>query len=159
SAPSASLPHQLAFRGAEVRRQQIVDHCPNSHSSRSPPLVPHFAKWGDLATPSRAALPRESRDDCMILNPSQGRGPPSGIVAPMSPPAGSPPDPVRPAFELRTQRKQATRRSLQDAALLLFAEQGYEATSAVQIAEFAGVSVRTFFVHFPTKEHVLFGDA
>jgi AcrR family transcriptional regulator len=60
---------------------------------------------------------------------------------------------------LRTQRKQATRRALQEAALLLFAEQGYEETSLAQIAKLAGVSVRTFTVHFPTKEDVLFTSA
>jgi AcrR family transcriptional regulator len=60
---------------------------------------------------------------------------------------------------LRTQRKLATRRALQEAALFLFAEQGYEETSLVQIANLAGVSVRTFTVHFPTKEDVLFTSA
>jgi AcrR family transcriptional regulator len=61
-------------------------------------------------------------------------------------------------FALRTQRKLATRQALQEAALLLFAEQGYADTSSAQIAQLAGVSVRTFFVHFPTKEDVLFED-
>ncbi|MCO8276185.1 TetR family transcriptional regulator [Actinoplanes sp. TRM 88003] len=41
----------------------------------------------------------------------------------------------------------------------LFAEQGFEATSAVQIAERAGVTTRTFFRYFPDKEEILFADA
>lgn len=43
------------------------------------------------------------------------------------------------------------------AALDLFAEQGYEATTVVQIAERAGLTKSTFFRHFPDKREVLFG--
>jgi AcrR family transcriptional regulator len=49
-----------------------------------------------------------------------------------------------------------TRQALVDAALTLFAEAGYESTTTDQIAEAAGVSPRTFFRYFPTKEAVLF---
>jgi AcrR family transcriptional regulator len=38
----------------------------------------------------------------------------------------------------------------------LFAAQGYDATSTEEISEKAGVSARTFFRYFPTKEAVLF---
>lgn len=41
----------------------------------------------------------------------------------------------------------------------LFEEQGFEATSAVQIAERAGVTPRTFFRYFSDKREVLFADA
>jgi AcrR family transcriptional regulator len=61
-----------------------------------------------------------------------------------------------PAPDLRTRRKLRTRRALQQAALYLFAERGYEETTVADIAERAEVSIRTFFVHFPTKEDVLF---
>lgn len=44
------------------------------------------------------------------------------------------------------------------AALRLFAEQGYEATSVDQIAEAAGISRRTFFRQFRSKEDVVFAD-
>ena len=49
-----------------------------------------------------------------------------------------------------------TRERLVDAALELFALQGYGATTVDDIAARAGVSPRTFFRHFPDKEEVLF---
>ena len=48
------------------------------------------------------------------------------------------------------------RRRLQQAALELFAERGYELTTAVEIATKAGVTERTFFRHFTDKREVLF---
>ena len=51
-----------------------------------------------------------------------------------------------------------TRRELSAAALSLFADKGYEATTVDQIAAAAGVSRRTFFRYFPTKEDAVFPD-
>ena len=52
------------------------------------------------------------------------------------------------------------RRRLQLAALELFQEAGYEATTAAQIAGRVGVTERTFFRHFSDKREVLFdGEA
>ena len=48
------------------------------------------------------------------------------------------------------------RRRLQQAALELFRERGYEQTTAFEIAARAGVTERTFFRHFPDKREVLF---
>ncbi|WDD37007.1 helix-turn-helix domain containing protein (plasmid) [Nostoc sp. UHCC 0926] len=48
------------------------------------------------------------------------------------------------------------RRRLQQAALELFCERGYEQTTASEIAARAGVTERTFFRHFPDKREVLF---
>jgi AcrR family transcriptional regulator len=48
------------------------------------------------------------------------------------------------------------RRRLQIAALDLYRKQGYEATTAAEIAAVAGVTERTFFRHFPDKRDVLF---
>jgi AcrR family transcriptional regulator len=44
------------------------------------------------------------------------------------------------------------------AALDLFAEQSYENTTVIEIAERAGLTKSTFFRHFPDKREVLFGD-
>lgn len=56
------------------------------------------------------------------------------------------------------QRKKAQRRlALHEAAVKLFTAQGYEATTVAQIADAAGVSPRTFFSYYPTKEAALFG--
>ena len=48
------------------------------------------------------------------------------------------------------------RRRLQQAALELFLERGYEQTTTSEIAARAGVTERTFFRHFPDKREVLF---
>ncbi|TQR88475.1 TetR family transcriptional regulator [Mycobacterium hodleri] len=48
---------------------------------------------------------------------------------------------------------------LKQAAMELFDEQGFEGTSAVQIAQRAGVTTRTFFRYFPDKQSILFVDA
>ena len=57
---------------------------------------------------------------------------------------------------LRENHKARTRQALHEAALKLFAAQGYDTTTIDDIAARAGVSTRTFFRYFPTKESVLF---
>ena len=47
-------------------------------------------------------------------------------------------------------------RSLQQAALELFRERGYDQTTAAEIAARAGVTERTFFRHFADKRDILF---
>jgi AcrR family transcriptional regulator len=46
---------------------------------------------------------------------------------------------------------------LERAALELYAERGFDRTTAADIAALAGVTERTYFRHFPDKREVLFG--
>jgi AcrR family transcriptional regulator len=59
----------------------------------------------------------------------------------------------------RDQRRAQVRAKLADAALVRFRAQGYSETTVDEIAQDAGVSRRTFFRYFPTKEEVFFSDA
>src|ERR1700691_5489839 len=52
-----------------------------------------------------------------------------------------------------------SRGRLQEAALALYSERGFDQTTAVQIAARAGVTERTFFRHFADKREVLFGGS
>jgi AcrR family transcriptional regulator len=62
---------------------------------------------------------------------------------------------VRPA---QTARSERTREALRKAALVRFLAQGVDDTSADQIAADAGVSLRTFYRHFASKQDLLFAD-
>src|SRR5262245_12100913 len=55
----------------------------------------------------------------------------------------------------RARKKAATKQSIQEHALRLFVEKGYDATTVDEIAAAAGVSHMTFFRYFPRKEDVV----
>jgi AcrR family transcriptional regulator len=55
----------------------------------------------------------------------------------------------------RERKKQETRTKIFTAAMKLFQERGYEATTIDMIAEHADVARGTVFLHFPTKEAIL----
>jgi AcrR family transcriptional regulator len=56
------------------------------------------------------------------------------------------------------QKREHTREELRRCALARFARDGFEATKVAEVAADAGVTERTFYRHFPTKESVLFED-
>src|SRR6476660_7135880 len=58
---------------------------------------------------------------------------------------------------LRERKKRETRRALNGAALDLVEEKGYAAVTTEEIASRAGVSARTFFNYFPSKEAAVIG--
>ena len=60
------------------------------------------------------------------------------------------------AVPLRERNRRRVRREIRDVALARFVADGYAETSVEQIAAAAGVSMSTFFRHFPTKEDVVF---
>ena len=53
--------------------------------------------------------------------------------------------------------KPDARSRIEEAALELFAERGFESVTVAEIAVRAGLTERTYFRHFPDKREVLFG--
>ncbi len=55
-------------------------------------------------------------------------------------------------------RRRSTHEALREAALKSFARKGFANVTVTELAAEVGVTERTFFRHFPTKEAVLFQD-
>jgi AcrR family transcriptional regulator len=62
------------------------------------------------------------------------------------------------APNLHEQRRRSTHEALRRAALASFARKGFANVTVTELAREVGVTERTFFRHFPTKEAVLFQD-
>ena len=56
---------------------------------------------------------------------------------------------------LRERKRRETRRRIADAGICLFIERGYDATTLDDIAAAAGISRRTFFHYFKSKDDIL----
>lgn len=63
---------------------------------------------------------------------------------------------TEPKEGLRERTRRAVRAELSDIALRLFRERGFDATTIDEITTAAGLSKRSFFRYFPTKEDVVF---
>jgi AcrR family transcriptional regulator len=64
-------------------------------------------------------------------------------------------DATVPGEGLRERKRRETLWRITDAGIRLFIEQGYEATTIDQIAAAAGISRRTFFYYFKSKDDIL----
>jgi AcrR family transcriptional regulator len=69
--------------------------------------------------------------------------------------AGNPPAPSLASTGLRERKKRATRELISDTATLLFLERGFDAVRVAEVAEACGVSEKTVFNYFPTKESLV----
>src|SRR5262245_23135579 len=56
------------------------------------------------------------------------------------------------SLPLRERKKRRTRRALADAALRMFTDKGFDATTVDELADEAEISKSTFFRFFPAKE-------
>lgn len=66
----------------------------------------------------------------------------------------SAPSPV-PALSRRDRKRERTRREIYEAAMRLFARDGFDAVTLAEICEAADVGRGTFFLHFPSKAALL----
>ena len=78
----------------------------------------------------------------VAAGPAEGlRGPAEGLRAP--------------AEGLRARKKRLMRQQLSDAATRMFVERGFDAVRVAEVAEACGVSEKTVFNYFPTKESLV----
>ncbi len=76
----------------------------------------------------------------------------STVMAPLQDPSQDPP---QEPLSRRERRKLEVRTRILEAAMVLFEERGMAETTVAEICERADVAHKTFFNHFPTKQHLL----
>ena len=62
----------------------------------------------------------------------------------------------RPGEGLREHKKRMTRQQISDTATWMFAQRGYDHVRIADVAETVGVSEKTVYNYFPTKESLVF---
>src|SRR3954454_415044 len=62
---------------------------------------------------------------------------------------------VTESVDWRARKRDETHQRIYETAMRLFEERGFEHVNVTQIASAAGVSVPTFYAHFPSKEHIV----
>src|SRR5262249_27774226 len=60
-----------------------------------------------------------------------------------------------PVSSRRDRRRREIHERILDAAIGLFGRKGFTATTALEIADTADVAEKTFYNHFPTKQHLI----
>lgn len=75
----------------------------------------------------------------------------------MAPRGTSAPRQAEPALGLRERTRRAVRAEIADAALRLFVERGFDETTVDDVVAVVGVSRRSFFRYFGSKEDVVLG--
>jgi AcrR family transcriptional regulator len=58
-------------------------------------------------------------------------------------------------LDWRSRRWEATHQRIYETTMQLFQDHGFERVNVGQIASAAGISVPTFYAHYPSKEHVV----
>jgi AcrR family transcriptional regulator len=66
---------------------------------------------------------------------------------------------INPHEGLRERKKRVMRQQISDVATILFVVRGFEHVTVAEIAEIVGVSEKTVYNHFPTKESLVFDRA
>ena len=67
----------------------------------------------------------------------------------------APATPAAPGEGLRERKKRLMRQQLSDTATRMFLDRGFDAVRVAEVAETCGVSEKTVFNYFPTKESLL----
>lgn len=100
---------------------------------------------------SLSATVRKTKESPMTPSRSIPSAPDAGAVASGASGAGA-------ASAASSAQAEALNARLRTCALELFESKGFDATTAEDIAQAAGISRRTFFRYFPVREDVLFSD-
>jgi AcrR family transcriptional regulator len=66
---------------------------------------------------------------------------------------------LHPDEGLRERKRRATRQRISDVAMILFVSRGFDNVTVAHVAEIAGVSEKTAYNYFPTKEAMVLDDA